>query len=194
MGLSNLINHQTIGIDNHIPGTELVWGKGIHIHKEMNRSSDIAADIRLPLDTDQKLSIQIVKNKQKKEKSKKEKRLYSEIRDALEDKDIRASFVKEVLNFIENNCVLPSREKISVLQLMESANRIAQHFDLLEMIEPAEEYLRDDILSQLTIEYINQNSEKYYLLQDIDRNRILIGSDKSIIDNWDIIINRFNKL
>lgn len=194
MGLFNLINHQTIGIDNHIPGTELVWGRGIHIHKEMNRSSDIAADIRLPLDTDQELSIEIAKNKQKKGKSKKEKRLYSEIRDALEDKDIRASFVKEVLSFIEKNCVKPSRERISVSQLMESAKRIAKHFDLVEIIETAEKYLKDDILSQLTTEYISPNGEKYYLLQDVDKNRILIGSDKSIIDNWDKIINRFNKL
>lgn len=188
MGLSKLINNQTISIDNHIPGSQMLWGTGIHIHKKINNSSGISADIRIPLSNSQDYTIEIKNNRKKGGEKQKERKLYSEIHKALQNKDKRALFVKEVLDWMKDNCIENKDgtvKPITTGRLMECAKRLAKHFDLSEMVETANELLRDEIRTKLKSTFKDKNGKNVYMIQDIEDKRILIGDDKDIVDNWD---------
>ncbi|TFD92173.1 hypothetical protein E2605_18890 [Dysgonomonas capnocytophagoides] len=188
MGLSKLINNQTISIDNHIPGSQMLWSTGIHVHKKMNDFSDISADIRIPLSNSQDYTIEIKNNRKKGGKKQKERKLYSEICKALQNKEKRELFVKEVLDWMKDNCIEDNGgkvESISIGRLMECAKRLAKHFDLSEMVETANELLRDEITTKLKSTFKDRNGKNVYMIQDIEGKRILIGDDKDIVDNWD---------
>lgn len=188
MGLSKLINNQTISIDNHIPGSQMLWSTGIHVHKKMNDFSDISADIRIPLSNSQDYTIEIKNNRKKRGEKQKERKLYSEIHKALQNKDKRTLFVKEVLDWMKDNCIENKDGTVNPIttgRLMECAKRLAKHFDLSEMVETANELLRDEITTKLKSTFKDRNGKNVYMIQDIEGKRILIGDDKDIIDNWD---------
>lgn len=73
VGLGKLLNKQTISIDNHILGSLMLWNKGMHIHKKMNATSDILADINIPLSNNQDYTIEIKHNRSKRGRTRKEK-------------------------------------------------------------------------------------------------------------------------
>ena len=55
MALRNLIDGQTIKIDNHNRGGEFEWGKGVHMHKRMNKDKYSGAEVLIYLDEDKDL-------------------------------------------------------------------------------------------------------------------------------------------
>ena len=63
MGLSKLIDNQTISIDNHHAGMTIrADDKGLHIHKTINgQSTRGKIEIRIPLNGNEKINFQILK-------------------------------------------------------------------------------------------------------------------------------------
>jgi hypothetical protein len=131
MSLKPLVKDQTITIDNHHRGTGLPtsWDDtlyDLHIHKRKNKDKRVAADIRIPLNSDRPLQINIKKQK----KSFTENQLRKEIQEALGDKNKRQPFINSLIETLTN---YPS-ERSSKERAEEAVKRLAKHFDLSDEI------------------------------------------------------------
>jgi len=174
MSIKALIKKQTIIIDDHNRGAGEVksWddkSKDIHIDKKTQYKIDGKIQevrIRLPINSDRKLSIEVktkgVKNVPRK--------LEKEIKDAFKDKSIRKLFVQDLILTLENY----SSNFDSLDNTKNALKRISKHFEL--------NWTDNTIIKEIvnTIEIVkvealptDNNGKKYYI--SIDRKRIKIG-------------------
>ena len=126
MGLSKLIDNQTISIDNHHAGMTIrADDKGLHIHKTINgQSKKGKIEIRIPLNGNEEIDFSNFRgNKFLTSK------LRKEIIEALEDKARVQNFVTEVLNWIKENPDYKTKE-ISC-----DIPTFAMYFNLLSLID-----------------------------------------------------------
>lgn len=137
MALSNLIDGQTIEIDNHNRGTNYEWDEAIHIHKRMNSKKYRGIEVLVPLAHDSKLDFRGVNGN-------KDVELMNEIEKAFSNSTIRTKFVKTLINSLSN---LFNNSKISKVEwygLFEDvASRIAGYFGLKTKIK---EKIGNDII------------------------------------------------
>lgn len=95
MGLSNLLNNQTITIDDHNRGGNILeWGRNLHIHKRMNDDSKSSLDCEIYFAAKDKPIV--FSHKQGKNPNKIER----EIKDAFYDPIIRDKFIESFFNAI----------------------------------------------------------------------------------------------
>jgi len=174
MSIKALIKKQTIIIDDHHWGAGEVksWddkSKDIHIDKKTQYKIDGKIQevrIRLPINSDRKLSIEVKTKGVKKVPRKLEK----EIKDAFKDKSIRKLFVQDLILTLENY----SSNFDSLDNTKNALKRISKHFEL--------NWTDNTIIKEIvnTIEIVkvealptDNNGKKYYI--SIDRKRIKIG-------------------
>lgn len=173
-----LINGQTLRIDNHKrgDGTEIKFRPGIHIHKIMNNDRYSGANIELPLNENEGVKIIAEGNRKTKD------RLWSEIKRAFKDAKKRTAFVKDMIDELDRKCTFnDDAERLQAY--ITSANKIAQHFGLIDMTKPIMKNTKDIFKTIHT----DENGKLYYILQDIKGKNIIIGDSQDMIDNWETI-------
>ena len=63
--LRQLINGQTIKIDNHNCGKEVIWDRSIHFHKRMNSKKYRGAEVIIPIAEDGELEFRKIEGDEK---------------------------------------------------------------------------------------------------------------------------------
>lgn len=173
MSLKPLIKGQTIQVDNHHRGTgvPISWDDttyDLHIHKRKNNNKRIEADIRIPINSDRPLDINIKKQKN----STTENQLRREIQKALADRSQRQPFIDSLISILSD---YPS--KFSSRDRAESAvRRLANHFNLSnEIAKEIITYTHEKIESYTAI---FEDSESLNFSITLDRKFIKIGEVK----------------
>lgn len=173
MSLRELIKKQTIIIDDHKRGGQEVknWDDpscDIHIDKITNfplNGKIQKVRIRIPINSDRPIKIEAGKRQQINEIPGK---LQKEINRALENKQIRDSFISEVMAILNNFDTALSNEERAKTVL----TRISKHFGLDWPTETISNYANDGLLAY-TLVYRQSSSEEYFAI--IDRERIQLG-------------------
>ncbi|WP_313381447.1 hypothetical protein [Proteiniphilum saccharofermentans] len=173
MALDGLIKKQTIIIDDHKRGSQEVknWddpSSDIHIDKTTNFPLDGKIQkvrIRIPINSDRPIKIE---NEKRQEVNEIPRKLHREINRALENKQIRNSFISEVMDVLDNfETALSNEDKAkSVL------TRISKHFGLDWPTETIANYAKDVLLAY-TLVYQKNPKEEYFA--KIDKHKIEIG-------------------
>jgi len=155
MALSNLINGQTIEVDNHNRGNVYKWDRTIHLHKRMNSDKFRGMQVIIPIADDGDLEFRKVKGHDD------DIHIKNEIANAFSNTYIRNKFVKSMvryLNILFAKSNIPNDEWQNIYE--DIACKIARHFDLTSKIK---EKLDNDIISFYRKEgnlYIKANKDK----------------------------------
>lgn len=172
MALSNLLNNQTITIDNHHRGGNvLVWDKSLHIHKRMNGGCKSSVECEIYFaDHDRGI---VFSN----ERGKNVTAIKNEIKDAFYLPDIRDNFIKSFYDAVEPILGTSNDRKPSdVVRIIRRAvKRIAKIFGLSEDIQ-------DAMIDALPNVYMF-SSDKYYIGLRDDKLRVVMG------DNYQEVMN-----
>lgn len=164
MALSNLLNNQTITIDNHHRGgSDLKWDKSLHIHKRMNSNCKSSLECEIYFaDNDRGI---VFSN----EKGKNVTAIKNEIKDAFYSPDIRHDFIKSFYAAVEP--ILSNgtgRKSSDVIRIVRRAvKRIAKIFSLPEGIQ-------DAMIDALPNVYIFSSGKYYIGLRD-DKFKVVMG-------------------
>ena len=162
-------------IDDHHwgVGEEKNWNdesKDIHIDKKTQYKIDGKIQevrIRLPINSDRELSIEVKTNGVKKVPRK----LKKEIKKAFKDTKIRNTFIRDLRHILENfSSILNNHEKIK-----DTMDRLSRHFELEWTKQEITTYIDDVIEKRGSIERIytdNENNPYYFL---INRQKIQIS-------------------
>ena len=185
--MKNLINGQSIRIDNHHrgDGSEFELKNNVHIHKVMNSDRYNGAEILIPLNETQDLIFKKIKGRDNIVK----KQIVNEINKAFKDKRKRTEFVKYIFKRIEgfSNDTLSS----NISNFIKGAKSLAKHFDLEEeIIKTTKNLIKDKIKSYTTL-HKDKHGNKYYIIQDVNGKNIRIGADFDILNDWDTLTNIF---
>ena len=177
-----LIKGQTVSIDNHDRGSgqPIPFDPRIHIHKRMNKNEYPGIEVFLYLDADKDMKIERHKRKEADAKS-----LESEMRRAFKNPDKRTAFVKSMLNELNRKCTYDSFEEKLKANFI-SAKNIAKQFGLHEAYKKP---LKDD---EGIFETTHQDDDgnQYFVLQDFQGKKIIIGDSKDIVENWDKLFGK----
>jgi hypothetical protein len=153
MSLQPLITGQVLKIDNnHQRGTNtpVDWGKGdIHIDKHTNFKVNGKLQrliIKLPIDSDRKCTITGKHNTHEIPR-----KIRKEVEEALGDANIRAPFVRSLIECLKEASLHGIEEKAG-----EALDHLAKHFELHWTGEEIKRYI-DDALVSLTRVYKNKN-------------------------------------
>jgi len=177
MSLKQLIQNQTIIIDDHKWGTreEKNWDKkdsDIHIDKRTKypvngKKQEIR--IKIPINSEKEIKV-TTKGKRNVDIPKK---LEKEIRKALSNKKKRTAFIRDLIPILKNfKSNLDSVEKAR-----ETLDRIAKHFDLDWTGQEIENFLKESLIEYIQI-YRDANGEQYYI--QLDKQKIKISN----VDDW----------
>ena len=175
MALKELINRQTIIIDDHKRGSGEVknWDDktaDVHIDKTTNfplngERQDIR--IKVPINSDRPIKIE---NAKKKRLNEIPSQLIREIQSAFEDKQQRESFIKDIIEHLKSfDTILSSEERVKQV-----LSNISKHFDLDWTNEKISTY-SDDILSLYTQKYTDKNGRQFFIT--VDNVKIKIGEN-----------------
>lgn len=131
MSLRKLIDGQTIKIDNHNSGTEIVWGTGIHLHKRMNKDKYAGAEVLIYIGEDKDIEFRsIVGGDDEK------KRLQNEISKAFKNVTIRSQFIKSfytsLQDILDASCIRDADERYKLAE--QAAKRIVRILGLKEKV------------------------------------------------------------
>lgn len=172
MALKNLIKKQIVIIDDHKRGCQEVknWddpSSDIHIDKTTNfplNGKIQKVRIRIPINSDRPIKIE----NENKELDEIPRKLRKEINEALEDNQIRNSFISEVIDVLDNfDTALSNEDRAKAI-----LTRISKHFGLDWPTETIITYA-NDVLLDYTLVYQKGLKEEYFA--KIDRNKIELG-------------------
>lgn len=173
MALSNLLNNQTITIDNHHRGgNNLKWDKSLHIHKRMNSSCKSSVECEIYFaDNDRGI---VFSN----EKGKNVTAIKNEIKEAFNLPDIRYDFIKSFYAAVEP--ILSNgtgRKSSDVTRIVRRAvKRIAKIFGLSEEIQ-------DAMIDALPNIYMFSSGKYYIGLRD-DKFKVVMGdNDMEVLES-----------
>jgi len=178
--LKSLIENQEVRIDAHQwGGRERVhWDQtsnDIHIDKStlyQVHGKKVTVRIRIPINTDRPISVEIVDNIRKKDKvlSTAETRLLREILQALSDPITRKAFIEEVLNYIQSYPTsLSSLDRARAITA-----RMGRHFGLSENI--AQELTRDAERAIRSFTSYFQEGSRIYFVR-LTQSSLIIGQE-----------------
>ena len=172
--MKKLIQGEKIGIDNHQPGVPWVWNSNqdIHLHKTTTirrDGSQISVDVRIPLNSDRKISIVPNKaNVKPKEGDRTRNLMIKEIREAFESPQNAGKCDEFLKNLIdEMNRINGSSPQKTLEDVEKVFDRIMRFFDLGESIKGRMEQIADEYFKP----YID-GKRNYYLFEDTDRIEI----------------------
>lgn len=166
MALSNLLNNQTIVIDDHHRGgNKLEWGNNLHIHKRMNKGSKSSLDCEIYFAARNR---PIVFSN---EKGNDVDKIKNEILDAFSSNDIRKRFIEsfyDAVNPILSNGTGKAPSDI-IRIVRRGVKRIAKSFGLSDEIQNA---MIDNVEH-----YHMYRTEKYYIGLKDDEFKVVMGDD-----------------
>lgn len=182
--MKQLISGQTIELDNHDRGSgkEVTFDDNLHIHKRMNNDRYSGAEILVPLNLNRNVQIRKVSGS-----TKIKDKIIKEVNKVFKNKRKRVEFARYISKQIDRySSGFNEVERIE--NLVSGAQGIANHFELdTEVLNEFRDLARDRIV-KLTTEHEDEFGKKFYIMQDTDSKSIKIGSDLSILDEWDNII------
>lgn len=188
MSIRQLINGQTIEIDNHKRGELIIWDRSIHLHKRMNGDKYNGVDVIIPIAEYGELKFG------NKVKSKKQQEIKNEIKDAFKTPQIRKEFIESFyknLKLIFENSGIKDKEKQKELSI-EASDRIAKYFRVKSKF--TNEW--GDIATGFFVEYElddtesgNKNGNKHlYVRQNYDMDSLVgsyvIGTELEEVENF----------
>lgn len=179
MALSGLLKNQTIVIDNHGRGNNiLTWEKKLHIHKKMNGGSKSSLECRIYF-ADRNGRIEYSK-----EKGKDVLKLKSEIEEAFKDSSVRSKFIQSFCKAIRSILKDENKTRSDMSRLARRAvKRIAVAFGLPEDI-------KDDMVDEASNYYMYETGNCFIGLKlakkrngELDNKRLKVyaGNDREII-------------
>lgn len=170
MAIRNLIDGQTIKIDNHNRGEKIEWGTGIHLHKRMNMDRYAGAEVIIYIDNDKDLEFRSITG------GVDEKiRLRNEIRKAFKNVTIRKhfieSFYKSLQNILDASCIKDANERYKLAE--QAAKRIIR---LFELKDSAVQWFEDGANEFFSF---SQGTDSDYAIVALnaDENSITVGCD-----------------
>ena len=173
MALKNLIKNQTIRIDDHKRGCREIkeWDTSSDIHLDKTTNFPLNGKIqkvriKIPINSDQ--PIKIVAKKEQKNIEVIPNNLLKEIKEALEDKEIRDRFILDVMDVLNNFDTALSNEERAKSVL----TRISKHFDLNWPTDTIKIYAKEALL-EYTLVYQKNSNEEYFA--KLDKDKIEIG-------------------
>ena len=174
MAIKSLIDGQTITIDNHNAGVQNEWGKGVHLHKRMNKDKYAGAQVLIYIDEDKDLEFRSVTGGEEEKK-----RLQNEIRKAFKNVSIRKQFVesfyKSLRNILDSNCVKDENERYKLAK--QAATRIVRLFGLKEKVT---EWFFDGV-NEFFVFTQGDNSNNAIVVLNAEEPSITIGSDMDYV-------------
>lgn len=173
MALDGLIKKQTIIIDDHKRVSQEIkdWDdvrNDIHIDKTTNFQLDGKIQkvrIRIPINSERPISIE---NERKQVIDEIPGKLRREINNALENRETRNSFVKEVMEVLEDFETALSNEQ----RANQVLTNISKHFGLNWPVETITNYAKDVLLSY-TLVYKDDAGREFF--SKLDSKKIEIG-------------------
>ena len=170
MSLRKLIDGQTITIDNHNSGTEIVWGTGIHLHKRMNKDKYAGAEVLIYIGEDKDIEFRsIVGGDDEK------KRLQNEISKAFKNVTIRSQFIKSfytsLRNILDASCIEDTNERYKLAE--QASKRIVRLFGLKEKVSAH----FTEGLNEFFVFSQGKNCDDVIVALNTDENSITIGRD-----------------
>lgn len=169
MGLSNLLNNQTITIDDHNRGGNILeWGRNLHIHKRMNDDSKSSLDCEIYFAAKDKPIV--FSHKQGKNPNKIER----EIKDAFYDPIIRDKFIESFFNAIYPILKNDTRSPSDISRIARRAvKRIAKALGLPDDI-------KDSMVKNIPNFYMYR-TDNYYIGLKYDELRFYASDSKESI-------------
>lgn len=174
MALKGLIKNQTIRIDDHQWGSreQKNWddrSKDIHIDKSTNtriNGKRQKLQIRIPINSERPIKIE---NKREKIDLI-PKCLEREIKNALNNKETRESFITDLLHILNNFHSSLDNEK----KAKDILDRLSSHFELKWTGDKTTSYAKD-VLKYYSQKYTDEEEYSYYIT--IDNQKIEIGQN-----------------
>lgn len=178
MALKQLIDGQTILIDNHCRGYEFEWGKGVHLHKRMDRDKFSGAEVLVPLYEDAK-DLQLDFRHLRGENQTKIK---NEIKDAFKDKGIRNRFIHSFYKALDE---ILKKERIGRIEkridiAKKAANHIAELFGLKTKIKDS---LKEEA-DKYYIKFGREDGDDFQVMVDFKDQSFMIGGRKSDMETF----------
>ena len=162
MNVRQLINGQTVQLDNHNRGSELIYGRGLHLHKRMNKGVMGSAEVIVPLFEDGEIEFRSLRGHETIKA-----RLRNEIRKAFKDKRIRMNFVIR----LSNSRIEDINTKID--NLKKASLRMASCFGLTPKIV---NYIMEEA-DTFYAEFVTEDGFNGYIKSDVQNETITIGTD-----------------
>lgn len=155
--MKQLITGQSVKCDIHDAGSKrpVEWGKGLHIHKRMHGKNYGSAQVRIPLDEDKDLKIDVRGSAEIR------KKLFNEIKRAFNDVQKRTEFVEGLISEIER---FSNGLKFEA-NCRKAAKRIAKHFELDERIKRELIKKMDSEITKYTSIHSGRDNKLYYITQ-----------------------------
>lgn len=181
MALKKLIDGQTITIDNHCRGAEFKWGKGVHLHKRMNRDKYSGAEVLIPIYDREEEKHELEFRKLKGENA---SQIKNEIESAFKDKGIRNRFIRsffQALDEILEKEVLDEKQKIEVAK--KAAIQIAALFGLKTKIK---NYLKKEA-DRYYLKFSREEGVDFHVGVDLKEQNFIVGEDASEMQSFEII-------
>ena len=170
MAIQNLIDGQTIKIDNHNSGTEIVWGTGIHLHKRMNKDKYAGAEVLIYIDEDKDMEFRSVTGGEEEKK-----RLQNEIRRAFKNVTIRKQFIesfyRSLRNILDASCIKDPNERYKLAE--QASKRIVRLFGLKEKI--SDHFMAD--LNEVFVFSQGKNGDVAIVTLNAEEQSVTIGRD-----------------
>ena len=175
MALSELIDGQTIKIDNHNQGSDIKWSdNGIHLHKRMNSDKFNGANVIIPLSGEGDLSFSKITG----QRTVIEPRIVNEIKRAFNNRQRRDSFIKSFhksINIILQNDGYNINDAKIIAE--KSILEIAKYFGLKPKIQKIIGDISNDFYAE-----IQSNNRKSFIISTCKKNKsFTIGYDLDII-------------
>ena len=177
MNVRQLINGQTVQLDNHNRGSELIYERGLHLHKRMNKGVMGSAEVIVPLSEDGEIEFRSLRGNDKIKA-----RIRNEIKKAFKDKHIRINFVK---SFYKSMDIILSNSKIEdfntkIDNLKKASLRMASCFGLTPKIV---NYFMEEA-NTFYAEFVTKDGFNGYMKSDVQNETITIGTDLEEIKDF----------
>jgi hypothetical protein len=176
MTIKRLIDRQTIIIDDHKRGSGEVknWDdKSVDVHIDKTTNFPIEGvrqhvRIKIPINSDRPIKIENAKKQQLNEIP---NQLRREINRAFNNKKVRESFIRDILEHIQNFDTILNNED----RARQVLSNISKHFELNWTNEKIATYL-NNVLSIYTEKYTDNRGQHFFIT--IDKEKIKIGESK----------------
>lgn len=174
--LRQLINGQTIKIDNHNCGKEVIWDRSIHFHKRMNSKKYRGAEVIIPIAEDGELEFRKIKGDEEAQRN-----IVNEISKAFGNETIRSNFVKSFYKSLDE--ILKSNKVDNPKEVIfQAADRLIKYFGVKPKF--AKEFRAS--LGKYFITYSGEDGSDTVILSDPEDCSFIIGKDIDYVENFNI--------
>ncbi|MDT4511857.1 hypothetical protein [Bacteroides cellulosilyticus] len=178
MALKQLIDGQTILIDNHCRGAEFKWGKGVHLHKSMDRDKFSGAEVLIPLyedANDQQLDFRNLRGEN-------QAQIKNEIKDAFKDKGIRNRFIHSFYKALDE---ILKKERISRIERIDIAKKATSHIaELFGLKTKIKDSLKKEA-DKYYIKFGREDGDDFQVMVDFKDQSFMIGGQISDMETFE---------